>query len=103
MDIFTQQPVSHELLSANSRIQGKNMCVLSKVGSPPFIQLQGNLLRCSQGNVRVDHRILICSSMLSRVSFNNYVNKLRWVGGQSIVYANKENNSMLFSKFVYLG
>ena len=92
MDIFTQQPVSHELLSANSRIQGKNMCVLSKVGSPPFIQRHGNV---------VDQRTLICSSMIFRVSFNNYVNKLRWVGGQSIVYANKENNSMLFSKFVY--
>ena len=101
MDIFTQQPVSHELLSANSRIQGKNICVLSKVGSPPFIQRHGNLLRCSQGNVLVDHRTLICSSMLSRVLLNNYVDKLRWVGGQSIVYANKVNNLSLFTKSVY--
>ena len=37
----------------------------------------------------------------SKGSFNNYVNKLRWVGGQSIVYANKVNDPSLFTESVY--
>ena len=35
-------------------------------------------------------------SYLPKGSFNNYVNKQRWVGGQSIVYAHKENGPILF-------
>ena len=34
-------------------------------------------------------------------SFNNYVNKLRWVGGQLIVYGNKVNDPSLFTMFVF--
>ena len=33
-------------------------------------------------------------------SFNNYVNKWRWVGGQSIVYGYKVSDLILFTTYV---
>ena len=45
--------------------------------------------------------VTLATKEKSKGSFNNYVNKLRRVGVESIVYTNKVYNSSLFTNFVY--
>ena len=40
---------------------------------------------------------------LHKGAFNNYVNKYRWVGGLSNVYANKVNDQFILTYFCLLG
>ena len=49
----------------------------------------------------MDVIILGTIQILRKGSFNNYVKKLRWVGGRSIVYDNKVDDPALFAKSVY--